>query len=183
MWRFDILCIAYMVNSFVFSLDIPVMFNILYKMIKILHTKKMLNAIYLYWLHNDTSEVNNSLNGHFNEPWIINHQNKYTAFFNKILKYSSTHQKNNNCLACNKNSFWIRAKHEGPVKSARSVCLDCFFSCSQKQLIGLILVFYMNVRFYKIWKLTGLDFFKKIFMDPILGKKGQRTFIIKFFWN
>ena len=37
--------IAYMVNSFVFSLDIPVMINILYKMIKILH-KKILNAIY-----------------------------------------------------------------------------------------------------------------------------------------
>ena len=58
-----------MVNSFVFSLDIPVIVNILYKMIKILH-EKMLNAIYLCWFHNDTSEENNSLNGHSNEPWI-----------------------------------------------------------------------------------------------------------------
>ena len=56
-----------MVNSF-FSLDIPVMINILYKMIKILH-KKILNAIYLYWFH-DTSEENNSLNDYSNEPWI-----------------------------------------------------------------------------------------------------------------
>ena len=37
----------YMINIFVFSLDIPVMINILYEMIKILH-EKMLNAIYLY---------------------------------------------------------------------------------------------------------------------------------------
>ena len=58
-----------MVNSFVFSLDIPVMINILYEMIKILH-EKMLNAIYLYWFHNDTLAENNSLNGHSNEPWI-----------------------------------------------------------------------------------------------------------------
>ena len=34
-----------MVNSFVYSLDNPVIFNILYKMIDILH-EKMLNAIY-----------------------------------------------------------------------------------------------------------------------------------------
>ena len=58
-----------MVNSFVFSLDIPVMINILYEMIKILH-EKMLNAIYLYWFHNDTLAENNSLNGHSNQPWI-----------------------------------------------------------------------------------------------------------------
>ena len=38
-----------MVNSFVFSLDIPVLFYILYKIIKI-QREKMLNAIYLYWL-------------------------------------------------------------------------------------------------------------------------------------
>ena len=58
-----------MEKSFVFLLDIPVMINILYEMIKILH-EKMLNAIYLYWFHNDTLAENNSLNGHSNEPWI-----------------------------------------------------------------------------------------------------------------
>ena len=42
-----------MANLFVFSLDIPVMTNILYEMIKILH-EKMLTLIYLYWFHNDT---------------------------------------------------------------------------------------------------------------------------------
>ena len=57
-----------MVNAFVFSLDIPVLINILYEMIKILH-EKILNAIYLYWFHNDTLAENNSLNGHSNEPW------------------------------------------------------------------------------------------------------------------
>ena len=55
-------------NAFVFSLDIPVAINILYKMIKILH-EKMLNA-YIYWFHNDTLAENNSLNDHSNEPWI-----------------------------------------------------------------------------------------------------------------
>ena len=40
--------IPYVVNSFIFPLDIPVVIKILYKMIKILH-EKMLNAIYLYW--------------------------------------------------------------------------------------------------------------------------------------
>ena len=58
-----------MVNSFVFSLDILVMINILYEMIKILH-EKMLNAIYLYWFHNDALAENNSPNGHSNKPWI-----------------------------------------------------------------------------------------------------------------
>ena len=58
-----------MVNLILVSLEIPVVINILYEMIKILH-KKMLNAMYLYWFHNDTSEKNNSLNGHSNEPWI-----------------------------------------------------------------------------------------------------------------
>ena len=38
-------------------------------MIKILH-EKMLNAIYLYWFHNDALAGNNSLNGHSNEPWV-----------------------------------------------------------------------------------------------------------------
>ena len=45
------------------------MINILYEMIKILH-KKMLNAICLYWFHNDTLAENNSLNGHSNQPLI-----------------------------------------------------------------------------------------------------------------
>ena len=63
-----------MVNSFVFSLDIPVLINILSEMIKIMY-EKMLNAIYLYWFHNDALAENNLLNGHFwwlcsNEPWI-----------------------------------------------------------------------------------------------------------------
>ena len=58
-----------MINWFVILLDIYVMINVLYEMIKILH-EKMLNAIYFYWFHNDTSEKNNSLNGHSNEPWI-----------------------------------------------------------------------------------------------------------------
>ena len=31
------------------------MINMLYEMIKILH-EKMLNAIYLYWFHNNTTE-------------------------------------------------------------------------------------------------------------------------------
>ena len=58
-----------MVNSFVFSLDIPVMINILYEIIDILH-EKMLNAINLHWFHNDTLPENNSLNGHSKEAWI-----------------------------------------------------------------------------------------------------------------
>ena len=58
-----------MVNSFVFSLNIPVMINILYEMIAILH-EKILNLIDLYWFLNDTLAENNSLYGHSNEPWI-----------------------------------------------------------------------------------------------------------------
>ena len=58
-----------MVNSFVFSLNIPVMINILYEMIKIL-LEKMLNAIYLFWFHDDTLVENNSLNGHCSKLWI-----------------------------------------------------------------------------------------------------------------
>ena len=61
--------IPYMINWFVFPLDIPVIINILYEMIKILHVK-MLNAICLYWFHNDVLAENNSLNGHSNEHWI-----------------------------------------------------------------------------------------------------------------
>ena len=58
-----------MINSFVLSLGIPVMINILCKMIRILH-EKILNAIYLYYFHDDTVEENNSLNGQSNEPFI-----------------------------------------------------------------------------------------------------------------
>ena len=61
--------IPYMVNSFFFSLYMPVMIKILYEMIKILHVK-ILNVIYLYWLHNDTLAEKTSLNGHSNEQWI-----------------------------------------------------------------------------------------------------------------
>ena len=61
--------IPYMGNSFVFSLDIPTMINILCEIIKILH-QKMLNAIYLYWFHKYVLPVNNSLNGHSNKLWI-----------------------------------------------------------------------------------------------------------------
>ena len=43
------------------------MINILYDMIKILH-ENMLNAIYLYWFHNDKSKENNLQNGHSDEP-------------------------------------------------------------------------------------------------------------------
>ena len=57
---------AYMVISFLVSLEIPVMIDILYEMIKILH-EKMSNGIYLYWFHKDTLEKNNSLNIHSNE--------------------------------------------------------------------------------------------------------------------
>ena len=55
-----------MVSSFVFSLVIPVMINILNEMIKILH-EKMFNVIYLFLFHNDTLAENNSLNGDSNE--------------------------------------------------------------------------------------------------------------------
>ena len=58
-----------MVDSFIYSLGIPVMIKILYKLIKTLH-EKMLNAMHLHWFHNDVSKENNSLNGHSNEPWI-----------------------------------------------------------------------------------------------------------------
>ena len=59
--------IAYMVNSFVSSLDITVMIHILYEIVKILQ-EKMLNAICMYRFHSDTSEKNNSLNAHSNKP-------------------------------------------------------------------------------------------------------------------
>ena len=56
-------------NSFVFSLDIPVMVDILYEMIEILY-EKMLNAICLYWLCNKTLAENNAPKGHSNQPWM-----------------------------------------------------------------------------------------------------------------
>ena len=62
LWCFDLLLHLVlrlnMVNSFLVSLESPVMINILYEMIKILH-EKMLNAIYFYWFQKDTSEKNN----------------------------------------------------------------------------------------------------------------------------
>ena len=48
-----------MVNLFVFPSDIPVIINILYEIIKFLH-KNMLNAVYLYWFHNNALAENNS---------------------------------------------------------------------------------------------------------------------------
>ena len=54
-------------NAFVSSWDIPVMITILREIIKILY-EKMLNEIYLYWCHTDTSDKNKSLTGHSNEP-------------------------------------------------------------------------------------------------------------------
>ena len=45
------------------------MINILQEIIKIL-LKEMLKAINLYWLHNDASKKNNSLNGCSNKPEI-----------------------------------------------------------------------------------------------------------------
>ena len=58
-----------MINYFFVLLDILVIINILYEMIKILH-KKILNLIHLYQFHNDISEKNSSLNDHSNKPWI-----------------------------------------------------------------------------------------------------------------
>ena len=58
-----------MVDLFVFSLDIPELFNILYKIINILQ-EKMLNVIYLYWPDKDISEENNAINGNSNKSWI-----------------------------------------------------------------------------------------------------------------
>ena len=46
---------AYMVNSFVVSLDITVLINILQEITKILK-EKMLYAINLYWLHNNATD-------------------------------------------------------------------------------------------------------------------------------
>ena len=61
--------IAYMVKYFLFSLEIPVMVEILYEMIKILN-KKMSNGIYLHWFQNYTSQKNNLVNGQPNDPWF-----------------------------------------------------------------------------------------------------------------
>ena len=68
LWSFETILHIWLIYLF-FSLDIPVIINILQGTIKILH-EKMLNAIYLYWFHNDTLAENNSLNGHSNKPWI-----------------------------------------------------------------------------------------------------------------
>ena len=60
---------AYMVNSFAVSLNVPVINNIPYEMIKSL-PEKILNAIYWNWLYNGTLEKNNSRNCHSNQGWI-----------------------------------------------------------------------------------------------------------------
>ena len=43
-------------------------------MVKILHGK-ILNAIYLSWFHSNTSEINNFVNGHSNEPSLPKKEN------------------------------------------------------------------------------------------------------------
>lgn len=58
-----------MVDLFVFSLDIPELFNILYEIITMLQ-EEILNLIYLYWSHKDIKEENKSINGNSNESWI-----------------------------------------------------------------------------------------------------------------
>ena len=57
-----------MVKS-VFSLYITIMINILHEIITILH-EKLLKVIYFYWLHNDASEENSTLNDRSNGPRI-----------------------------------------------------------------------------------------------------------------
>ena len=37
----------------------------------------LLHAMCLYWFYNDTSEENNTLNGHCNELWIMNRGSSY----------------------------------------------------------------------------------------------------------
>ena len=71
-----------MINSFVFSQDIPLMTNILYEMITTLHDK-ILNPIYLYLFHNDTLAEKNSLNGHFNKP-SLNKWKEVCHFFCQV---------------------------------------------------------------------------------------------------
>ena len=58
--------ITFMVNSFIFWLDIPVMINMFNEVITIL-LEKMLNAIDLYWFHNDILKENKSLSGNLNK--------------------------------------------------------------------------------------------------------------------
>ena len=61
------------------------MINILQEIIKILH-EKMLKAINFYWLHNDTLEKTNSLNGYYNQPFI--HKQWFVIpSFNQIRRF------------------------------------------------------------------------------------------------
>ena len=83
-WRFDIIFHLWLIH--ICSLNIPVMINILYKMIKLLHEKK-LNAIYLYWFHNNTLTEYNSLYGHSNEPWINWKSSSYLLSSKIFLDY------------------------------------------------------------------------------------------------
>ena len=79
--------LTYVVNSFCFSLDIPVLISILQEKIKIL-LQKMLKGTHLYWLCNDASEKNNSLTDRFKKPrinwWLVPCCNTNTrpSFFN-----------------------------------------------------------------------------------------------------
>ena len=74
--------IPYMINSFIFSLDIPVVIYILYEMIEILR-EKMLKAIYLYWFPNDTLAENNALNGHSSKRQTTNSWAKLITWIKK----------------------------------------------------------------------------------------------------
>ena len=58
-----------MVNLYANSLNITLMINVLQGLLKIKHSK-MLQAINLYWFHNNASEKNKSINSYSNEPWI-----------------------------------------------------------------------------------------------------------------
>ena len=58
-----------MVNLYADSLNITLMINVLQGLLKIKHAK-MLQAINLYWFHNNVSEKNKSINSYSNEPWI-----------------------------------------------------------------------------------------------------------------
>ena len=58
-----------LIGKILWRFDIPEMINTLWKIMTTVH-EEMLNAPYLYWLHNDKWMENNSLNGHSNEPWI-----------------------------------------------------------------------------------------------------------------
>ena len=59
-----------MVSSLIVLLDITAMINILQEVVKTLHDK-ILKTLNWYWLRDNATEKNNSLNGHSNEPRIL----------------------------------------------------------------------------------------------------------------